>query len=248
MRKATTPCVDSDACTPPEFLGFGGAAARRRGLVAHLGGEPRGPLDDDRLLGDPRRLGVVLADPDVEPLDDGAEQRLEARHARFRDRFADAVVGPVPEPDQQRAGQHRRGVAPGLGLDQIGDDVRDRVGRRLGIADTDVEDRHLLRRAARASTSPRSSSAARRRHRFRRRSPLHAPPILPAHLEQRVGDLTERADAHGVDELGEHVAVRDDHLLQPRERRRRLRRVPRMEVGEPRELGLLLVCPSSARA
>jgi len=54
----------------------------------------------------------------------------------------------------------------------------------------------------------------------------HAAAILPADLEQRIRDLTERAYAHGVHELGEHIAVLDHRLLEPLERLGRDRRVP----------------------
>src|SRR5512142_165161 len=50
---------------------------------------------------------------------------------------------------------------------------------------------------------------------------LHTPPILPSHLVQRLGDLTERAHAHGFHQLGEHVSVIDHHPLQSLQRRRR---------------------------
>ena len=53
---------------------------------------------------------------------------------------------------------------------------------------------------------------------------LHAAPVLPADLEQRVGDLAERADAHRVHQHLEHVAVVDHRLLQALQHRPALRR------------------------
>lgn len=44
---------------------------------------------------------------------------------------------------------------------------------------------------------------------------LHIPPILPAHLEQRIRDPPERADAHGVHQHFEHVLVFDHSALKP---------------------------------
>src|SRR5438132_1108314 len=62
---------------------------------------------------------------------------------------------------------------------------------------------------------------------------LHAPPILPAHLEQRLGNLTERAHAHGLHQLREDVAVLDDDALEALERRRRGLRIARMKLRQP---------------
>src|SRR6185437_14900826 len=70
---------------------------------------------------------------------------------------------------------------------------------------------------------------------------LHAAPILPSHVEQRVRDLTERTHAHRVHQLLEHVSVVDHHLLQSRKRGRRFVRMPRVEVGEALQLRLLLL-------
>ena len=72
-----------------------------------------------------------------------------------------------PRTISRHAGQHGRRVAPGLGLDQVRDDVRDRVGRRLGIAGAEVEDRRPRRAAARARGSGRRSWSGRRPHRWR---------------------------------------------------------------------------------
>ena len=60
---------------------------------------------------------------------------------------------------------------------------------------------------------------------------LHVAPVLAADLVQRVGDLAERADAHGVDQHVEDVAAGDHGLLQALERRRRLAR--RCAPGSP---------------
>ena len=116
-----------------------GAAPRPRGAPP-----ARRPPDPGR--GAPPRCGARR--PRHRARYDGAEQRLETRHPRFGDRIANAVVRPVAETDQQHPGQHRRRVAPGLGLDQVRDDVRDRVGRRLGVARAEVEDLRLGRRTA----------------------------------------------------------------------------------------------------
>jgi len=62
---------------------------------------------------------------------------------------------------------------------------------------------------------------------------LHTPPILPTHLEQRLGDLTERAHAHGFHQLGKDVAVLDHHALEPLQRLGRFLRVARLKVRQP---------------
>src|SRR5215831_6819830 len=72
------------------------------------------------------------------------------------------------------------------------------------------------------------------------RGALHAPPILPAHLEQRLGDLTERAYANGLHQLREYVAVLDHDTLESLERLRSGSSVPRVKLREPLELRLLL--------
>src|SRR5438067_3424328 len=68
----------------------------------------------------------------------------------------------------------------------------------------------------------------------------HVAAVLPAHFEQRVGDLPERADAHGVHQHCEHVAIVDHGLLQALQHRRRPVRMPPVEVGQARKLRLLL--------
>src|SRR3979490_1969131 len=59
--------------------------------------------------------------------------------------------------------------------------------------------------------------------------PLHAAPVLPAHLEERFRNLPERAQAHGLHQLGEDVAVLDHGALEPLERFRRLLGIARMK-------------------
>src|SRR5947209_9293363 len=70
---------------------------------------------------------------------------------------------------------------------------------------------------------------------------LHAAPVLAAHPEERLRDLTERADAHRVHQHGEDVAVVDDRLLKALQQARRVGCVARMEVVEALELRFLLV-------
>jgi hypothetical protein len=69
----------------------------------------------------------------------------------------------------------------------------------------------------------------------------HAAPVLPAHLEQRVGDLPQRAAAHRVHQHREDVAVGDHGLLQALQHRRRLGAWRCVEVGQALQLALLLV-------
>src|ERR1700734_4017069 len=66
-------------------------------------------------------------------------------------------------------------------------------------------------------------------------------PVLAARFEERVADLPERAFLYCVHQGGEDVVSADRGLLQPGDRGRRGFRVPGMEVGEPLELGLLLL-------
>ena len=62
-----------------------------------------------------------------------------------------------------------------------------------------------------------TQSAARLRNRDIPPCPqLHAAPVLAADLEQRVGDLPERADAHRVYQHRKHVLTRHRGLLQAR--------------------------------
>ena len=49
---------------------------------------------------------------------------------------------------------------------------------------------------------------------------VHAAAVLASHFEQGVGDLPQRADAHGIHQHVEHVLVVDDGLLQALELRR----------------------------
>ena len=128
-----------------EFFSVG-SASWGSGTIALFRREACGPGDNLGVLGDSRRLGHMLSDPDIESLDNGSQQSLKANGARLRERIAYAVIRPITEPDQQRAQQQRRGVAPRLGLDQIRENVRDRICRRFGIAGTDVENRNAWRR------------------------------------------------------------------------------------------------------
>src|SRR5689334_9748382 len=73
------------------------------------------------------------------------------------------------------------------------------------------------------------------------RAPLHVAAVLPADLEERAGDLPERADPHGVHQHLEHVPVLDHRLAQPAELERRLRGVPRVELVQALELRPLLL-------
>src|SRR5258706_3766436 len=69
----------------------------------------------------------------------------------------------------------------------------------------------------------------------------HAAAVLPAHFEQRMGDLPQRADTYRIHQHLEHVAVVDDRLLQPLQRRRGFARMQPMELGEALQLRLLLL-------
>ncbi len=132
-----------------EFDGIGRLAQRARGggIARGRRGESAGALLEPRLFRQPFGFGAVLADPDLDAGSDGADQRLQADRLRLRDRVAHTVVGPVAEADQQHAHDHRRRVAPGLGLDEVRDEVGNRVRRRLRVADADVEHPHALGRA-----------------------------------------------------------------------------------------------------
>ncbi len=127
-----------------ELLGFLGAAPDPLGRVAALRHEAGGARHHVGVGGDARSLGHVLADPHVESLHDRAEQGFEACAARLGERRPHARVRPDPESDQQCPEQDRRRVAPGLRLDEPGDQVGDRAGARVRIARADV-DRALLR-------------------------------------------------------------------------------------------------------
>ena len=61
---------------------------------------------------------------------------------------------------------------------------------------------------------------------------LHTPPILPPHLEQRIGDLPERGAAHRVHQHFEHVLIGDHRLLQAQEHGAGLVLVPRLEFAQ----------------
>ena len=91
------------------------------------------------------------------------------------------------------------------------------------------------------SYGSRWSAAAVRRH-----SPIvadahHVPAVLTADLEERLRDLAERARAHGLHQLPEHVAAAGRHLLEPGQRRVRLVAVRGVEGGQPLQLPALLV-------
>jgi hypothetical protein len=114
--------------TLAELFRLRGAAPHARVRIALFGRQPRGARHDVRIARDPSCFRHVLADPDVEALDDCAEQRFGGRHARFRQRVAHAVVCPDAEPEQQRAEQHGGGVAPRFRLDQ----TRNQIGNGTG--------------------------------------------------------------------------------------------------------------------
>ena len=127
-----------------ELLGFLGAAPDPLCRVAPLRHEAGGACHHVVVGGDAYRLGHVLADPNVEPLHDRAEQGLETRPACLGEGRPHARVRPDAESDQQRAEQDRRRVAPRLRLDEPGDQIGDRASTRIRIARADV-DRALLR-------------------------------------------------------------------------------------------------------
>ena len=60
---------------------------------------------------------------------------------------------------------------------------------------------------------------------------LHAPPVLPPHLEQRMRDLPQRADLHRVHQHLEDVLVVDHRLLEALQHRPALGLVPLVEVA-----------------
>src|SRR5690606_33493572 len=70
---------------------------------------------------------------------------------------------------------------------------------------------------------------------------LEVAAVLPAHLEEGVGDLAERADANGVHEHGEDVLVAHHGLTQPLEHGAARVAVSRLELAQPLELGALLL-------
>ena len=66
------------------------------------------------------------------------------------------------------------------------------------------------------------------------------PAVLPAHFVERVGDLAQRADAHGLEQLGEHVAARRRDFLQASQRPGRSLRIACLEAARRLHLGTLL--------
>ena len=61
----------------------------------------------------------------------------------------------------------------------------------------------------------------------------HIAPILPADLEQGVGDLTQRAVAHGVHQHLKHIVIGQHRLLQALELRRCFLGMTHMKVVQP---------------
>src|SRR3974390_1155848 len=70
---------------------------------------------------------------------------------------------------------------------------------------------------------------------------LHVAPGRPSGLEQRPGDLSERAGANGVHEHGEHVLIADHRLPEALEHRPGFLLVGPVKFGEAPELRLLLL-------
>src|SRR3546814_5491900 len=69
----------------------------------------------------------------------------------------------------------------------------------------------------------------------------HVSAIAPADLEQRLRDLAERADAHGVHQHFEDIAVGDHGVAQTLEHRWRILGVALLKFREALELRLLFV-------
>src|SRR6266404_1558804 len=65
---------------------------------------------------------------------------------------------------------------------------------------------------------------------------LHAAPIAPADLVQRVTDLPQRAMADGFNQDFEHVSAIDRHLPQLRQPGRTLRSIACVEIAQARQL------------
>src|SRR3546814_1020773 len=72
----------------------------------------------------------------------------------------------------------------------------------------------------------------------------HVSAIAPADLEQRLRDLAERADAHGVHQHFEDIAVGDHGVAQTLEHRWRILGVALLKFREALELRLLFVVRS----
>src|SRR6185436_15943668 len=74
-----------------------------------------------------------------------------------------------------------------------------------------------------------------------RAAPLHAAPVLPSHLEQRVRNLPERAAPYRVHQHFEDVFVHHHRPAQPLQQRRRLSGIARLERAQPLKLRALLL-------
>jgi hypothetical protein len=70
---------------------------------------------------------------------------------------------------------------------------------------------------------------------------LHISSILPTHLEQRVRNLPERADAHGIHQHFEHIVVIDHRALKSLQHLRRLLGMALLEILQPLQLALLFL-------
>ena len=69
----------------------------------------------------------------------------------------------------------------------------------------------------------------------------HVSPILPTNVEQRIRDLTEARDLHGLHQFLEHVPTLACDLLQLSEGRLRGLAFHRLPVGDPLQTGFLPV-------
>ena len=70
---------------------------------------------------------------------------------------------------------------------------------------------------------------------------LHIAPVLPAHLKQGIGDLTQRTHANGVHQHFKHIPVVDHGLLQSGKHGRGLLGVALLEISQSLELALLFL-------
>src|SRR6187200_285442 len=73
-----------------------------------------------------------------------------------------------------------------------------------------------------------------------RQAGLHVAPVLPTHLEERLGDLLQRTHPGGIHEHGKDVLTRRRRRLEPRDGLLRLDAVLRLVGRHPRKLALLL--------
>src|SRR5262245_18505362 len=69
---------------------------------------------------------------------------------------------------------------------------------------------------------------------------LHVAAILAAHVVERVRDLPERADLHGLEQLFEDIAATGSDRLQALQSRGRVLAMPRLEIAHRVDLGALL--------